>query len=136
MIYRTKDGRGVTINSQVRYLRYYEQYLSNLDLYGTSVLTQPKSLRITHFRITPATDILFQRNASISVSVYQGPNQVKASKETLLLHHSSDLLPLNKPPLVKGDTRVSLVGKVGVVPLLSCHFWVHTEFLETSGDER
>jgi len=47
-IKRTKDGKGVTIASQIRYIRYYERVLKELD----GVIPDAIPLILTRTRVT------------------------------------------------------------------------------------
>lgn len=150
---RTQDTKGVTIPSQVRYVKYYEQ------LVNQSLQYCPTTLTITEFIFDPAPTFLGgQGNLSFSVSEFcmndkiglelNDKNGRLSENFRLITKFKSDVfkLPPDGKPFVigldacfrlTGDVKIEFYNKVMMRKEKLFHFWFNTFFVAghlSSGD--
>ena len=134
---RTSDGKGVTIPSQIRYVRYFEQALPRGDLPALSYrLTSLKLLSVPNFDPGGGCDPYLQVRLGNGKRLVFDYKQATRGK---LRHYAPkqkpielDLTPFNVR--VKGDVKISfwdydMVSEDDKM----FHFWFHTGFVPEGG---
>jgi len=118
---RTKDGKGVTIASQQRYIRYYEKILG-LD--GTVPPTKPYYLQ--KIILSPPPSI---PGVILAIVVIKG-QEVFHSIPLDIDKKASTLEIECKGTPIMGDVKVQFIIKKGGSPQKLYHFWINTSFVE------
>jgi phosphatidylinositol-3,4,5-trisphosphate 3-phosphatase/dual-specificity protein phosphatase PTEN len=123
---RTIDGKGVTIASQKRYIRYYERVLKEMN----GIIPPITPIIMTRIRITsyPKKELLGDPFVTIEIedkqvhkSSYGSITKVKKSG------YKADITVEGK---VKGDCKIILsVRKRAGGKQKLCHFWFNTGFI-------
>jgi phosphatidylinositol-3,4,5-trisphosphate 3-phosphatase/dual-specificity protein phosphatase PTEN len=120
-VQRTFNGKGVTIPSQHRYIRYFERYLLS------PVLSRHAS-RLTGFRLAGLPKDAYKVKATVSVNNLR----VFRSEHAKTLDRSA-VIPLGTAPvLLCGDVKVEVrffTGARGSSEKL-CAFWFNTNFVD------
>jgi len=121
---RTKDGKGVTIASQQRYIRYYERILKEL---GGSI-PEPPVLTLTRIKVEyfPRRQYPNQDpNITIEINdVITFRSQTGTVEKIHLDQYKADIPVMGK---VEGDVKIQLqCGKKQSL----CHFWFNTAFVD------
>jgi len=123
---RTTDGKGVTIASQIRYIRYYEKVLKELD----GLIPDGLPLILTRMRVTfyPKKEIngdpcvVIEMNDLIT-HVSEMGNVEKVKKGT----YKADIKVMG---VVQGDVKINLqVKRRGGSKQKLCHFWFNSGFI-------
>jgi hypothetical protein len=114
---RTKDGKGVTIASQQRYIRYYEYCLKNL-----------KGL------VPKAPTVILEKLFVTTVPKISGPQHVEIEIDNIVVHKSTPISPKKgddyEIPVggeIRGDCKIQLWVKTERL----CHFWINTGFYDS-----
>lgn len=117
---RTKDGKGVTIASQQRYVRYYNHVLNIGGTPPEPRLLMLKSVRmhtIPDFAGDPYVIIISQNQ-----EVHRSPPSAVPKKAT------THELQVDRP--VHGDVKIQFCVKKGRSHQNTCHFWFSTAFID------
>jgi len=98
---RTKDGKGVTIASQIRYIRYYEQLLKDMD---QNIPVAPK-LNLLKLRMSSSPKINGNQYAIIEIN-----NKVTHSSRSKLtvIDRKKKNYEVNVEGMVEGDCKITL----------------------------
>lgn len=111
---RTKDGKGVTIASQQRYIRYYEYCLKNL-----------KGL------VPKVPKLMLEKLIITSIPKIAGPQHVEIEIDNVVCFKSKSVTPKKGDEYeiivggeVQGDCKIQLWVKTERL----CHFWINTGF--------
>eukprot|EP00041_Stephanoeca_diplocostata_P017618 m.359794 g.359794 ORF g.359794 m.359794 type:complete len:381 (-) comp20763_c0_seq6:252-1394(-) len=108
---RTKNGKGVTIPSQIRYVHYYGQYLAEKREYVTTT----KIFKSIKLKGIPA---IYNHTCSPFFSLRQGPGQVQIHKskvyEGITKDQKEAVLLLDPPVPVCGDVKVEFFHKTSM----------------------
>eukprot|EP00039_Didymoeca_costata_P007965 m.105988 g.105988 ORF g.105988 m.105988 type:complete len:385 (+) comp13892_c0_seq2:164-1318(+) len=124
---RTKNGKGVTIPSQIRYVHYYGRYIrENLQYRPTALLF--KRIRLCGIpNFSKGTCVPF-------FTLRQGPDQVLIHKskvyEGITKDQSEAVLVLEPPSPVCGDVKVEFFHKTGGGKDKMFNIWFNTFFVE------
>jgi len=120
---RTKDGKGVTIASQIRYIRYYERLLKDLNsvipaapkiILVKLVITSPAKLPGQPLVWIEMNNIITHRAKEVDYSVKKKLKEVEVLVEGMC----------------EGDCKIQLAHKQGKKLTKVCHFWFNTGFVE------
>jgi len=148
---RTSNGKGVTIPSQIRYVKYFERYLKGFHWMGRPFPYDSVALTLQHIRFTTVPH--FHLTTAGGCTPYfqcTGPYPYKAS----LYDHSiackgkiNSFIPTKEAPITFvdipcGDKKVTLFGDVKFVffnqeasggkPDKMFSFWINTSFIRNS----
>lgn len=130
---RTLDGCGVTIPSQLRYIRYYEQFLESRTLnYDPRLLvlqelvidTIPKPL----LNVEPLSKYLILTIMSSDVKIYESVPQhckVDSQKQQLRISISDKIV-------LAGDVKMMLWYDSPYKRCHLCHFFFNTTFIDSN----
>jgi len=126
-IKRTKDGKGVTIASQIRYIRYYERVIKEMD----GVIPAAIPLILTRMRVTsyPKKElkttgdpyVVIEMNDQITHSSEMGTVE-KVKKGS----YKADIKVMG---VVQGDVKINLQLKRRNGKQKLCHFWFNSGFI-------
>jgi len=118
---RTKDGKGVTIASQIRYIRYYERLLKQFD----SIIPASPKVILTKITFSTPPKLSGQPLAWIEIKnlVSHRSLEVEFKKKTKEYE-----IPIEG--MVEGDVKIQVLYKQGRKLEKACHFWFNTGFLE------
>jgi len=124
---RTKDGKGVTIASQIRYIRYYEKILKDL-----------------HSVIPPAPKVLLSKLLIPSSAKIAGAPLAWIEINNIITHRSSEVILTKKQKgyeitvegMCEGDCKIQIVHKQGRKVTKVCHFWFNTGFIDPYSDTK
>jgi len=120
---RTKDGKGVTIASQIRYIRYYERLLNDLQ----SVIPDGKKIILTRLVVTVPPKLAGQPLVWIEMD-----NIVTHRSKEVEIKKKQKEIEIAVEGMVEGDCKVQLVHKQGKKLTKVCHFWFNTGFIESN----
>jgi hypothetical protein len=115
---RTKDGKGVTIASQKRYVRYYEQVLK------LGRVPDPKMLKIK--KITVNTIPNFSGDPCATVII---KNKEVGSTQSIKIPKGATSYDIPADIPIIGDIKVQMDMKKGKSIQHTCHFWFNTGFV-------
>ncbi|ENN73206.1 hypothetical protein D910_06177, partial [Dendroctonus ponderosae] len=129
---RTQDTKGVTIPSQVRYVRYYEQLLNKGLHY------QPVTLNIKEFIFDPVPTFM-GGPGSLSFMVWESFSDHKLRQK-----YKSDVckIPVDIHPFtikldtcfrLTGDIKIDFYNKIMMRKEKLFHFWFNTFFVDVMG---
>jgi len=124
---RTKNGKGVTIPSQTRFVHYYGQYLSDGKVYRatTKIFKTIKLIGIPKF--SGGTCVPY-------FTIRQGPNQVLVYKSKIWTGISRDqreaVLHLDPPTPLCGDVKVEFFHKTATGKDKMFNIWFNTFFIK------
>lgn len=126
---RTKNGKGVTIPSQIRYVSYYGDYLKGQREYRPTTLLF-KAVRLVGIPI-------FQSGTCVPYfTIRQGPEKVLIFKSQIYEGISKDqreaVLRLEQPTPVCGDVKVEFFHKSKTGKEKMFHLWFNTFFIENN----
>lgn len=136
---RTHDGKGVTIPSQIRYVRYFAQSLLRSD-----VAAAPPTLRLTavHMNAPPNFDPGGGCDPYFQVRVGEGGKgklvfDYKQATKSKLKHFKAGAVDLDVAPFnvrVKGDVKLSFFDfdRISEDDKMF-HLWLHTAFVPPGG---
>jgi len=118
---RTKDGKGVTIASQIRYIRYYEKILKDLK----GVIPPAPKILLSKLIIPIGAKIAGQPLAWIEIN-------------NIVTHRSAEVTLAKKQKgyeiilegMCEGDCKIQIVHKQGRKVTKVCHFWFNTGFID------
>jgi len=130
---RTKDGKGVTIASQQRYIRYYEQILK------IGRLPEIMAFYLNSIKLSPP---IITTGDVVAVIIIKG-QEVGETKTgdnkvvTIADKGEKSAKPLDVLELtckggipIMGDVKIQLASKKkGTAPVKLCHFWINTSFI-------
>lgn len=118
---RTKDGKGVTIASQKRYVRYYDQVLKLGRVPDPRMLKIKKIIvnTIPNFSGDPCATVIL-KNKEVGSTV-----AIKVAKGATTYEIPADI------PVI-GDVKVQMDVKKGKSIQHTCHFWFNTGFIDAS----
>jgi phosphatidylinositol-3,4,5-trisphosphate 3-phosphatase/dual-specificity protein phosphatase PTEN len=125
---RTKDGKGVTIASQIRYIRYYERVLKELD--GTIPPAIPLVLTLVRITYYPKKEIKITGDPHILIEIN---DQITHKSEAGIIEkvkkggYKADIRVTG---IVQGDVKIILQVKKGAKKQKLCHFWFNSGFIE------
>jgi len=125
---RTKDGKGVTIASQQRYIRYYEQVLKmgRLPEMRALYLTRLHIHSLPNFPADPS--VIIEMNNYVICKTAPTPRPKENSKSAV---EGYDIDCMRTP--IYGDIRVQLICQTAARKLKKlCHFWFNTGFIDKS----
>eukprot|EP00040_Diaphanoeca_grandis_P017809 m.93393 g.93393 ORF g.93393 m.93393 type:complete len:392 (-) comp26629_c0_seq1:392-1567(-) len=124
---RTKNGKGVTIPSQTRFVHYYGQYLQEGKLYRatTKIFKTIKLIGIPKF--SGGTCVPY-------FTIRQGPNQVLVYKSKVWTGITRDqsvaVLNLDPPSPLCGDVKVEFFHKTATGKDKMFNVWFNTFFIK------
>jgi len=118
---RTKDGKGVTIASQIRYIRYYERLLKDLH----SVIPEAKKIVLTKLVVTSPPKLAGQPLVWIDIE-----NIVSHRSKEIEVRKKQKEIDIIVDVMCEGDCKIQLVHKQGKKLTKVCHFWFNTGFVE------
>ncbi|XP_037960504.1 dentin sialophosphoprotein isoform X2 [Teleopsis dalmanni] len=134
---RTKDGKGVTIPSQRRYVQYFSK------LIRSGLPYERRTLQFCEIRFTEAHVLLSQGTVNCSISELQDTGtagKVQALQNLTIDFRKSFTLDIKNPTLcVAGDIKVELTQKISKKKIF--HLWFNTFFvydaakIEGDGDD-
>jgi phosphatidylinositol-3,4,5-trisphosphate 3-phosphatase/dual-specificity protein phosphatase PTEN len=116
---RTKDGKGVTIASQQRYVRYYNQVL---NMGGTP--PEPRLLMLKSVRLHTIPD--FSGDPYIII-ISQNQQVHKSTPASVTKKAATHDMEVGHP--VHGDVKIQFCVKKGRNHQNTCHFWFSTAFV-------
>eukprot|EP01125_Pyxidicula_operculata_P020691 TRINITY_DN76_c0_g1_i2.p1 TRINITY_DN76_c0_g1~~TRINITY_DN76_c0_g1_i2.p1 ORF type:complete len:564 (-),score=155.03 TRINITY_DN76_c0_g1_i2:296-1987(-) len=119
---RTKDGKGVTIASQIRYIRYYEKLLKEMN----GKIPEPPKLVLTKLRITCPPKI--SGNKYVVIEMDNEPSH--QSGEFPMDKKAKGTIDLLVEGRVQGDCKIQLYNKQNGKKVKLCHFWFNTGFVD------
>jgi hypothetical protein len=122
---RTYDGKGVTIASQQRYIRYYEKILKELD----GNIPDNRELLLTRVKIDSFPRSLGYPFVSIEINdVEVHLSEAGTLEKGKKNDYKGDVRVGGK---VQGDVKVKILAKKKAARKQSlCHFWFNTGFIE------
>jgi len=121
-IKRTKDGKGVTIASQIRYIRYYERLLKDLQ----SVIPEANKIILSNLVVAFPPKLAGQPMVWIemdNIVTHRSVNEIETKKK-------QKEIEINVDGMCEGDCKIQLVHKQGKKLTKVCHFWFNTGFVE------
>lgn len=118
---RTKDGKGVTIASQKRYVRYYEQVLK------AGRVPDPRMLKLK--KITVNTIPNFSGDPCATVIL---KNKEVGSTDAIKIPKGATSYDIPADVPVIGDVKLQLDVKKGKSIQHTCHIWFNTGFVDSS----
>jgi len=124
---RTKDGKGVTIASQIKYIRYYEKILKDLNCI-----------------IPPAPKIILSKLIVPITAKINGQPFAWIEINNIVTHRTNEIILLKKQKgyeitvegMCEGDCKIQLLHKQGRKITKVCHFWFNTGFIDCHSDNR
>jgi len=121
---RTKDGKGVTIASQIRYIRYYERLLKEMN----QTIPIPPKLTLLKLHITSSPKI--NGNGDQYVIIEMNNKVTHRSKEMVVERKKKNYnVPVDG--VVEGDCKITLAIYTGNKKVTKiCHFWFNTGFVD------
>lgn len=124
---RTKNGKGVTIPSQIRFVHYYGQYLQGGRQYRATTKLF-KTIRIVGIpKFNNSTCVPY-------FTIRQGPGQVQIYKSKTYTGISKDqretVLHLDPPSMVCGDIKVEFFHKTSGGKDKMFNIWFNTFFIK------
>jgi len=125
---RTKDGKGVTIASQIRYIRYYEKVLKELD--GTIPPAITLVLTRVKIRAYPKKEIKFNGDPIILIEMNDEVVHTSQPGKVSKLKNGGYRATIKVGGKVNGDVKIVLMVKKGSKKHKLCHFWFNTGFIE------
>ncbi|RUS25418.1 protein-tyrosine phosphatase-like protein [Jimgerdemannia flammicorona] len=121
---RTWDGRGLTVPSQVRYVRYFEQHLAS------GVDYEPPKLAFSKIVITPTPKVFY--DYEMRFSIYHGGHKIyNWRQQTCFIERQNDriIIRMSRGPSITGDVKVAFFYK-GLFPKRPLfRFWLNTAFI-------
>jgi len=124
---RTKDGKGVTIASQIRYIRYYEVILKELN----SVIPPAPKIILSKLIIPISAKIAGQPLAWIEIN-----NIVTHRSAEVTLSKKQKGYELIVDGMCEGDCKIQIVHKQGRKVTKVCHFWFNSGFVDPHMDNK
>eukprot|EP01126_Amoeba_proteus_P066819 TRINITY_DN9742_c0_g1_i3.p1 TRINITY_DN9742_c0_g1~~TRINITY_DN9742_c0_g1_i3.p1 ORF type:complete len:494 (-),score=135.54 TRINITY_DN9742_c0_g1_i3:73-1479(-) len=121
---RTKNGKGVTIASQQRYIRYYEECLKS---FGGVVPKTPR-VDLEKLVITTVPKISGQQYVTV-----ESQNFAICKGEIITPPKKADFYELPVGGNLEGDCKVQLWTKGFGGESRLCHFWFNTGFIPADG---
>jgi phosphatidylinositol-3,4,5-trisphosphate 3-phosphatase/dual-specificity protein phosphatase PTEN len=115
---RTKDGKGVTIASQQRYIRYYEYCLKNLR----GLVPKVPKLMLDKLVVTSLPKIAGAQHVEIEID-----NIVCFKSKSIVPKKGEDNYEIHVGGEVQGDCKIQLWVKTERL----CHFWINTGFYQS-----
>jgi len=127
---RTKNGKGLTIPSQIRYVRYYEKILQQ-----GNIPTKKVHLNTLRFHTVPDYDPQGGCDPYIRVYVYKELDFVLVLETDPLDHvyrHKNVIVDIDCQRLeIEGDVKIILMDRDNFADDdHMCHFWFNTCFIE------
>eukprot|EP01121_Diplochlamys_sp_Union-15-3_P020753 TRINITY_DN8186_c0_g1_i2.p1 TRINITY_DN8186_c0_g1~~TRINITY_DN8186_c0_g1_i2.p1 ORF type:complete len:393 (-),score=66.04 TRINITY_DN8186_c0_g1_i2:7-1146(-) len=120
---RTKDGKGVTIASQQRYIRYYEEILR------LGSLPEIKALFLNTITIHSPPQVNGDIYAIVIIKGQEIGYSSKASNSMKTEKNTLDLDFKGKP--IHGDVKIQFCAKRKGSPSMKlCHLWINTSFFD------
>lgn len=124
---RTKDGKGVTIASQIRYIRYYEKILKEL-----------------HSVIPPSPKIILSKLIIPCQAKIAGSPLAWIEMNNIVTHRSAEVTLSKKQKgyeifvegMCEGDCKIQIVHKQGRKVTKVCHFWFNTGFIDPAKENK
>lgn len=117
---RTRDGKGVTIASQQRYVRYYNEVLKI-----GGVPPEPRLLMLKSIRVHTVPDF----SGDPYVVIISKNQEVCRSTPTPVPKKATHVdLVVDRP--VHGDVKIQFCVKKGGSHQNTCHFWFSTAFVD------
>lgn len=124
---RTKNGKGVTIPSQIRYVHYYGRYIREGLTYRTTALIFKRIKLVGIPNISKGACVPY-------FTLRQGADQVLIYKskvfEGIQKSHADATLVLEPPAPVCGDVKVEFFHKTGGGKEKMFNIWFNTFFVE------
>jgi len=123
---RCKDGKGVTIASQKRYIRYYERVLREMD----GIIPHPAVLTLTRIKIIsfPKKEVVGDPYVIIEINdTVTHTSEVGTIEKMKKKIYKADIPVFGR---VEGDIKIQLaVRKRPSGKQKLCHFWFNTGFI-------
>lgn len=120
---RTKDGKGVTIASQKRYVKYYEAVLKKYN----GKAPPPRKLRLTKLRVHTVP------NFSGKPFVLIEKGNERYSSPAVEVSKKDEVFEIHTDHIVEGDVKVQLCARKSKRRHQKmCHFWFSTAFVKKS----
>jgi len=124
---RTKDGKGVTIASQIRYIRYYEKIIKDLN----SIIPPAPKVILSKLIIPYPAKIAGQPLAWIEIN-----NIVTHRTNEVTLGKKAKGYEIAVEGMCEGDCKIQILHKQGRKVTKVCHFWFNTGFIDTHADNK
>jgi len=125
---RTKDGKGVTIASQIRYIRYYEKVLKELE----GNIPESIPLVLTRVRISyyPKKEIKISGDPYILIEINDVVVHTSEAGTVEKVKKGGYKADIKVMGMVQGDVKIILQVKKGSAKQKLCHFWFNSGFIE------
>eukprot|EP01130_Rhizamoeba_saxonica_P003589 TRINITY_DN149_c0_g1_i2.p1 TRINITY_DN149_c0_g1~~TRINITY_DN149_c0_g1_i2.p1 ORF type:complete len:431 (-),score=116.87 TRINITY_DN149_c0_g1_i2:55-1347(-) len=117
---RTKNGKGVTIASQQRYIRYYQRVM--FDMGG--IIPNPPMVLLSKIRVTK-----FPVAGKAFISIEYENDVIHETEPNVAVDKKAPYVDIPVLFPVQGDIKIQLAVKKGGRNNL-CHFWFNTAFVE------
>eukprot|EP01103_Thecamoeba_quadrilineata_P014316 TRINITY_DN4235_c0_g1_i1.p1 TRINITY_DN4235_c0_g1~~TRINITY_DN4235_c0_g1_i1.p1 ORF type:complete len:336 (+),score=39.73 TRINITY_DN4235_c0_g1_i1:26-1033(+) len=123
---RTKNGKGVTIPSQQRYIKYYETVLKE------GRIREPVKIRMNLFRFHTVPDYDPQGGCDPYIKVFENSKEV-VTTEVLEHKKKEKYVDIDCSSLeVEGDIKVILLDHDLTSDDHMCHFWFNTSYIDNN----
>lgn len=124
---RTKNGKGVTIPSQIRFVHYYGQYLQEGKLYRatTKIFKKIRMVGIPKFNNGTCVPYFTIRQGPGQVKIYQSKTWTGISKD-----QREAVLHIEPSSPVCGDIKVEFFHKTSTGKDKMCNIWFNTFFVK------
>jgi len=125
---RTKDGKGVTIASQIRYIKYYERVLKELS--GNIPPAIPLVLTLVRITSYPKKEIKLNGDPYILIEMNDIVTHKSEPGTIEKIKKGGYKADIRVTGIVQGDVKIILQVKRGAKKQKLCHFWFNSGFIE------
>ncbi|CAK88457.1 unnamed protein product (macronuclear) [Paramecium tetraurelia] len=126
-IMRTKNKKGVTIPSQIRYILYFEKALS----FGFEAQDIPQNkIQISQIRLITIPIMNCQNSCNPYILIQNNQSKILVSKFQIV---KDSFIIFMTDAVVEGDTRIICYNKSLLSKQIMFQFWFHTSFLDDTG---
>ncbi|CAK60015.1 unnamed protein product (macronuclear) [Paramecium tetraurelia] len=124
---RTKNNKGVTIPSQIRYILYFEKALQMG--YTVQDVPQPK-IQILQIRLITIPSMNYSNSCTPYILIQNYQNQATFTKFQIV---NDSFILFTVDIIVEKDTRIICYNKTLMGKEVMFQFWFHTGFIESNG---
>jgi len=124
---RTKDGKGVTIASQIRYIRYYEKIIKDLNF----IIPSAPKVILTKLIVPIPAKIAGQPLAWVEIN-----NMITHRANEIPIGKKQKGFEITVEGMCEGDCKIQILHKQGRKVTKVCHFWFNTGFIDPHGDNK